>query len=208
MRGALTARAVACYFLAATLALAVASCGSSSSTNSNSVLGKTPRSMPTTGLPSNRRRNRALPSAAPGTNASGAGPIGSILGYGSPASGAEEAAVSVAARSFLTALGARDYTGICASLGIRYLAPLQAFINKNSKGNGCVAVLKKLLVSPQITTTAQKEAHASISSVRVKGDTAFVIFNSPGIRRRFFVVKRQKGTWKATSLAPGLPLPR
>ena len=42
--------------------------------------------------------------------------------------------------------------------------------------------------------------------MRIKGTTAFVIFRPAGGPRSYFVMKREKGAWKATSLVPGFPL--
>ena len=53
---------------------------------------------------------------------------------------------------------------------------------------------------------AKAAAAAPIKSVRVKGDTAFIIFTPKGGKPSFFVMKREGGAWKAISLGPGTPL--
>ena len=221
------ARTLTALALAAALATAIAACGSGSSTSStaggeasspSSPAGSTPSAEATTTTPapasttapSGGGRGGGGRGTAPsgGSSSSGsAGGIKSILDYGSAAGGAEKAAASAAARSFFAALAARDYGRLCDGLSAGNHEQLQGFLKlKHLQGKGCAAVLKTLLVSPQIIATARKAAHAAITSVRVKGDTAFVLFKPAGGPRSFFVMKRQKGVWKATSLAPGLPL--
>ena len=207
------ARTLTALALAAALATAIAACGSGSSTSSTAGGEASSPSSPAGSTPSAEATTTTPPAAsttAPsgGSSSSGsAGGIKSILDYGSAAGGGEKAAASAAARSFFAALAARDYGRLCAGLSAGNREQLQGFLKlKHFQGKGCAAVLKTLLVSPQIIATARKAAHAAITSVRVKGDTAFVLFKPAGGPRSFFVMKRQKGVWKATSLAPGLPL--
>ena len=193
------------------LIFAVTACGSASTspTQGNSEAGSPP-----VATSASTQGKQGTPAAASGhtpatgsSSSSSAGGIKGILDFGSPASGAEKVGASTAARSFFVALASHDYAKLCAGLGTANREQLQGFLKlKHFQGKACTGVLKRLLVSPQITATARKAAHATVTSVRVKGATAFVIYRPAGGPRSFFVMKRQKGVWKAIGLAPGLPL--
>ena len=53
---------------------------------------------------------------------------------------------------------------------------------------------------------ARTAADASVTSVRIKGDTAFVIFTPKGGLASYLVMKREGSAWKAISVTPGTPL--
>lgn len=104
-------------------------------------------------------------------------------------------------------MAAHDYAGVCAGLSATNRLQLQAFLKyKHPHGGGCASVLKMLLKSPQVIASARNAARGAISAVRVKDDTAFFLFRPKGGPPSYFVMKREKGAWKAISLAPGTPL--
>ncbi len=214
--------------LAVCLALAVAGCGSSSSSTSTATGGT---SAATGGTSAKPGRTSAAPGGPPITStqpgsgqgastttgpgqshASGssrsesAGGIRSILEYGSAAGGAEKAAVAATARSYFTALADRDYAKICAALSVGNREQMQLYMKGQHRRGGCAKVLKKLSISPQFVASARKAARGAVNSVRVKGDTAFLLFRPRGGSASYFVMKREGSAWRAINLSPGQPL--
>jgi hypothetical protein len=66
------------------------------------------------------------------------------------------------------------------------------------------------LLSPEAAEIAKGQAEGEVTKIRVKGDTAFVVFHAPGARLYQLTLAREEGEWKATSLsasvlAPSLP---
>jgi hypothetical protein len=119
------------------------------------------------------------------------------------AGGSGKAALTAAAHSFFTAMATRDYARLCTGLAASNREQLAAFV-KGGQG-GCAAALKALL-DPAAAAEARKAADAAVTSVRIKGDSAFVLFRPKGGVLSYFVMKEEGGRWKATSLEPGTPL--
>jgi len=182
--------------LSACVALAAAGCGSSSPAS------------PASSSESTAAQEGAAPTTAGETTSQSAGsaPVESgdhsVQEYGSKASGTEASAPSAAMRSFFTAFAAPDYAKVCAGLAAANLEELSQFAKQ---GGGCPAALKLLNLHAG-ASEAKAAAAAPIKSVRVKGDTAFIIFTPKGGKPSFFVMKREGGAWKAISLGPGTPL--
>jgi hypothetical protein len=130
---------------------------------------------------------------------------GSIQSYGTAAAGADKASVSGAVHSFLAAMASQDYAGMCATLAASNRRQLSAFAGARSASDGCPVALMKLL-NPAVAGEARAAAEASVTSVRVKGDTAFAIFTPKRGSESYLVMKREGGAWKATSVTPGTPL--
>jgi hypothetical protein len=149
----------------------------------------------------------ASPATAPDTPAASpteSSPGSSIEEYGVAAQGAGKAAVAAAAHSFFTAMATRDYAGLCAGLAASNRRQLGVFL-KGKPPSGCRSILKTLLNSTAVTE-ARKAAGAAITSVRVKGGTAFIILKPKNGVPSYFVMKEEGGDWKAISLAPGTPI--
>lgn len=68
-----------------------------------------------------------------------------------------------------------------------------------------MAALKTLLTAAA-ATEARRAAEAAVTSVRIKGGTAFVLFRPKGGVPSYFVMKEEGGGWKAIGLAPGTPI--
>jgi hypothetical protein len=102
-------------------------------------------------------------------------------------------------------MASSDYARICTGLLHSNREQLQAFLKAKHQQGGCPAILKTLIPSSE-TAVARKAAAGAVTSVRVKGDTAFVIFRPKGGKPSYFVLRREGGTWKAISLVPGTPL--
>jgi hypothetical protein len=208
--------------LAVCLAVAAAGCGSSSSSTStapggtNEQVGGTsaaPEGSPSTSTNQPGSGQGASTTTGAGqSHASGsphsesAGGVRSILEYGSAAGGSEKAAVATTARSYFTALADRDYAKICADLSVGNREQMQIYMKGQHRGGGCIKVLKKLSISPQFVASARKAARGAFNSVRVKGDTAFLLFRPRGGSASYFVMKREGGAWRAINLSPGQPL--
>ncbi len=205
--------------LAATAALALlaAGCGGSSSTTSSTAPAggaqTTPSGTATTTAPSGASAHPGTATTPSGTTSAPSGQSGSgssssgdnsIQTYGSEASGADKAAVVAAMRSFMGALASRNYTKVCAGLTASNRAQLQQFLKfKHQQSQGCAA-LKTLLTTQ--TSFAAKAAKATVLHFRIKGGTAFALFRSACCPVSFFVMKREQGAWKSTSLSVGTPL--
>jgi hypothetical protein len=129
----------------------------------------------------------------------------SIQAYGSAAAGAEKAMLAATAFSFFRALARADYAKACAELAGSNRAQLAAFLKAGRSHGGCPAVLKKLVPAAE-AAAARKAAAGTLTGVRVKGDTAFVLFHPADGKPSYFAMKREGDAWKAISLAPGTPL--
>ena len=197
--------------LAVTVALtaALTGCGSGSSTTTASPQASTPSD---TSLNSSTRATTQSSTQGAGQSQEGTGSgssssdeNGSIQAYGSEASSDQKAALSATAFSFFRAIAASDYAKVCAGLSASNRKELQAFTKAKHQSSGCPSILK-MLISTRGVREARKAAAGLVSSVRVRGDTAFVLFRPKGGEPNYFVLKREGGTWKAISLAPGAPL--
>ena len=211
MRRRLTALA-----LAGVIALAAAGCGSSSSSSTSTAATASPATTATQGsasTPSTTTQSGGATTPTQtttgggGSSSSGSSetPESSIENYGTAASSALKGTLAATAFSFFKAMATSDYAKICAGLSASNVQELQAFLRaKHQNEGGCVRVLRTVV--PRVSAEARKAAAGTLTSVRVKGDTAFVIFKPKGGKASYFVLKREGSAWKAISLAPGTPL--
>jgi len=207
-------RTFATLTLGVLLAVLVAGCGSSSSSStSTGTAASSGTATATSGATSTPSESNSgggstttSPAGSGGSSSSGSSetPDNSIQTYGSAAAGGEKAELSKAAFAFFSAMAARDYAGVCAGLSASNRTELQAFLKAKHQAGGCAAILKTLI--PRAVPEARKAAQGTLTAVRVKGDTAFVLFRPKGGAPSYFVLKREGGAWKAISLAPGTPL--
>lgn len=191
------------------LVLAVAGCGSNAPTTSSETPSHPNTSTETPPAIADGHRAPLAGSNAQGASstASRVAAIRRVLDYGSAAGPAQRSAVRAAAAGFFTALASRDYAAVCTGLGAGNREQLQGLLQlKHVQASGCPGVLRKLLVSQRIAANAAKAAHAKLQSVRIRGVVAYIIYQPAGGPRSYFVMKREKGAWKATSMAPGFPL--
>lgn len=208
----------ACLVLAlcACLGLALGGCGSSSSSSTSTGSTTPAATSPSTAEATSPQgegsgqgseagsTNSTAPSTSSGSTTESGGD-NSIQTYGSEAAGAEKAELSTAALSFFKALAGPDYAKICAGIASSNRQELQAFLKAKHQQGGCPTILKTL-IPPSAAPEARKAANATVTGVRIKGDTAFVLFRPAGGPPSYFVMKRENGEWKAISLAPGTPL--
>jgi hypothetical protein len=196
-------------------ALALAGCGGGSSAPAPTAQGAPAASPPSAkGSTASEPSGPSAPAGEGGGSGSGRGeeahaphetPEASIEGYGSAAQGAEKAQIARDAFAFFKAMAARRYAAVCAGLSAANREELRAFLKAERKASGgCAAALPSLLA--RAGPEAKRAAQGSLTAVRVKGPTAFVIFRPKGGAPSYFVLKREGSAWKAISLAPGAPL--
>jgi hypothetical protein len=190
VRSRLRALALVATFCLATAAT-VAGCGSGSSSSATAASASTPSTGP----------KESAGSAKPHESASG---DQSIQQFGGAAKPDAQSAIEGAVQGFLTAMATRDYAGVCSGLTKTNREQLAAFGTEAGEG-GCEAALKDL-VSPGAAKEAQLAAAASITSIRVKGDTAFVLFTPRGGSESYLVMKREGGAWRSIAVTPGTPV--
>jgi hypothetical protein len=203
--------------LAAALALAAVGCGSSSTSSTSSTSSSataptgTAATQATASTPS-----EATTTTGAGTGQSGQGsaagassssqtPENSIKTYGSAASSTLKGTLAAAAFSFFRAIAASNYAKVCEGLSASNRKGLEAFTKAKHEKGGCPTTLK-MLIATRGVPEARKAAAGKLISVRVKGSTAFVIFQPKGGRPSYFVLKREGGAWRAISPSLGTPL--
>ncbi len=194
------------------LALAAAGCGSgsspSTSTSSSTSTPQAGASVPSTQTTTQPGAQSGSGQGGQAGSSGGSGSAGadnSIQTYGSSAPSALKGSLAATAFSFFRAMAASDYAKVCAGLAASNRKGLEAFLKAKHQRGGCPAILKTL-ISTRGVPEARKAAAGKLTSVRVKGDTAFVLFQPKGGPPSYFVMKRERGAWKAISLAPGTPL--
>lgn len=132
----------------------------------------------------------------------------SIEGFGSEAEGSQREEVLGAFHNYLGALAEGDEQAACDYLSVRVQQSLQQLAAKAKKVS-CPQLLEVLL-SAEADQIARGQSEGKITKVRIKGDTAFIVFHAPGARLYQATLAREGGEWKATSLsasvlAPSLP---
>jgi hypothetical protein len=130
----------------------------------------------------------------------------SIEGFGEEAEGSERDEVLGAFHGFLGAIAEGDEETACSHLAARVTESLSQLAAKAKKPLSCPQLLEVFL-SPQADQIAQGQAEGKITKVRVKGDTAFVVFHAPGARLYELTLAREGGEWKATSLSASVLAP-
>ncbi len=133
-----------------------------------------------------------------GTNTAKTGD-NSIQTYGTDATGAEKAAVVAAMRSYVGAIADRDFAKVCAAVAVKIRAGLAESDKK------CPELLEKLIIIP--SDEARRAANGTVTSVRVGGGNAFVLFRPAGSDvLNYFVLTVEDGEWKALGLSTGEPV--
>jgi hypothetical protein len=132
----------------------------------------------------------------------------SIESFGEEAGSSEREGVEGAFHGYLGALAQGDEQSACSHLAARVTESLSQLAAKAKKPPRCPQLLEALL-SPQADQIARGQEEGKITKVRVKGDSAFVIFHAPGARLFELTLAREGGEWKATSLSASVlaPLP-
>jgi hypothetical protein len=158
--------------------LCLGGCGGGSSSSQGSTQSQ---SEPTT------------PSAAKEQNAEE-----SIEGFGEEAEGSEREEVLDAFHGYLGAIADKDYPAACSQLAANVQQSLEQLAAKAKKPLSCPQLLEALL-SPQADQIARGQEEGKVTKIRVKGDSAFVVFHAPGARLYQLTMAREGGDWKAAS---------
>ena len=130
----------------------------------------------------------------------------SIEGYGDEAEGSDREAVLSAFHAYFGALAQGDEQAACSRLGANVQRSLQSLAAKSKKELSCAQLLE-LLLSPQAKQIAKGQANGKITKVRIKGDTAFIVFHAPGARLYQLTMVEEEGEWKATTLSASVLAP-
>jgi hypothetical protein len=206
-------RCLVAALLAPCAALLSAGCGAGSSQGTEAARSPAAPTPTVSGQPEARGGGRARtdsgsgeasPSTNPSSPSSSSSGEDSIQTFGSAAAPTERSALKRAAFSFFAAMAARDYAKVCGGLAAPSVRRLQAFLKAQHKSGGCPAILRSLI--PKAVPAARRAVQGSLTAVRVKGDTAFVLFRPKGGPASYFALEREGPAWKAISLAPGAPL--
>lgn len=129
-----------------------------------------------------------------------------IEGYGEEAEGSEREEVEGAFHGYLGAIAQGDEQGACSYLSARVTESLQQFAAKAKKEISCPQLLEALL-SPQAEQIAKGQAEGTVTKIRVKGDSAFVVFHAPEARLFQLTLAEEGGEWKTTSLSASILAP-
>ena len=127
----------------------------------------------------------------------------SIEGFGEEAEGSERGEVLGAFHAYLGALADVDYPAACFRLSAR----VRHSLSHLTKGKLSCERAMALLLAPSTAKTTAQQDEGKITKVRLKGDTAFVVFHAPGARLYQLTLAREGGRWKVTSLSAAVLAP-
>jgi hypothetical protein len=130
----------------------------------------------------------------------------SIEGFGEEAGGSERQEVEGAFHGYLGAIAQGDEQKACSYLAARVSESLKQLAAKAKKTPSCPQLLEALL-SPEADQIARGQAEGKITKVRIKGDTAFVVFHAPGARLYQLTLAREGEGWRVTSLSAAVLAP-
>jgi hypothetical protein len=134
-----------------------------------------------------------------------AGGDDSIQTYGTTAEEDQEEEIVSAMRSFFRALASLDYKGICEGITESNREAFLRLAKAKGENASCESLLEGLLLK-QSTDEARRAAYGVVYQVRVEDGNAFVLFTPEGDTARYFVMKEEDGTWKATGINAGSPM--
>ena|SRR5436190_5164451 len=127
----------------------------------------------------------------------------SIEGYGTEAKGEEREQMLSVYRSYLGALGERDYESACGLLSKQ----VKESLAKLAKGKAsCEEVLGSFL-APTAAPISRAQAKGGVTGVRVEGENGFVVFKAPGAKLYQLTLVKEGGEWKAGSGAAAVLVP-
>jgi len=126
--------------------------------------------------------------------------------YGSEARGSRAEAIVGAERGYLLALAKRDFGTACSYLVQSVTRSLVQTAPPQLRAKDCPLILPRFLRAAAFAA-AREQAKAKIRRVRVEGNQAFVIFHAPGARLFVFGLQRERGAWKATTIAASILAP-
>lgn len=130
----------------------------------------------------------------------------SIEEFGSEAGGSDREEILTVFTGYMNAIAGRDYGIACSDLAATVQSGLEQLAGKAAAGEGCVAILPKLL-APTASQIARQQAGGKIAKVRVEGDRAFIVFKAPGAKLYQLTMVREDGEWKAATVAASVLVP-
>jgi hypothetical protein len=128
----------------------------------------------------------------------------SIERFGKEASAAERQEILTAYRSYLGAIGRRDYPSACTFLAEPVKRSLAQIAS--TKKASCEEVLGAIL-APTAAALARAQAKGEVTRVRVKDENGFVVFKAAGARLYQLTMVSAGGEWKAGSVGAAVLVP-
>jgi hypothetical protein len=185
-------------FVLITLVLAFAGCGGGGGNSSSSSTASTSTSSGTGSQFSTGSGSKQQKPAPTGDQ--------SITGFGQEAGGQDRSSLLGAFHGFLGAMGAGDYATACSYLSEATTKSLEQVVVPQLRAKGCPAILPKLL-SSSAAGTSRQQANGQVKKIRIKGDRAFVTYHAPGAILYVLPMVKERGGWKATSIAGSILIP-
>ena len=119
----------------------------------------------------------------------------SIEGFGSEAQGAEKEEMLGSYRSYLGAIGKKDYQSACELLAQR----VRDALAKLAKGKASCEEVMGGILAPTAAPLSRAQAKGEVTRVRVEGENGFVVFKAPGAKLYQLTLFSEGGEWKAGS---------
>lgn len=124
----------------------------------------------------------------------------SVLDLGREASASQQRQATAMLAAFMRARARGEWAKMCPHIARATLRPLEAI----TKNGGCEPALAGL-----VTSSASERIDTfmhGITAMRIKANTAFVLFYGPNAGKYVMPMRSEDGAWKVTQLAP-LPYP-
>jgi hypothetical protein len=130
----------------------------------------------------------------------------SVQEYGTEAEGAEFEQVAAVLHGFLDARAAEEWAAACSYLAPGVVASLEEEAAAQAEGGerSCAAGLEDFALPAALDELRAEAAQADVGSVRVEGESGFVIYRALGSVYAL-AIARQGGEWKVAGLG-GYPL--
>jgi hypothetical protein len=127
----------------------------------------------------------------------------SIQEYGSEASDSEREEAAIALHAFLAAQANRDWATVCTYLSQKMHEQLEqlAASSGTEKETSCTATLTSLLAGAS-SGTPEEVRQADVGSLRVEGDSGFILYRGARDTNFTISVVEEDGEWKMGALAP------
>jgi hypothetical protein len=181
------------------------SANSPSSPSTASTTSSTANTPPATAKP--KTSSSAAKTAAERRTAGRAAPFvkpqadNSIPTFGSEAGASDRSGAEAALRAYLSARAKGDWSTACAGLATALRQQTQALAGASAKAKGCAAIYKALAAGTPAAARADPLS-GPVLSLRVKGASAFALFNDPHNQQYVMPMTLEGGAWKVTQLAP------
>lgn len=124
----------------------------------------------------------------------------SIQEYGDEASSSDFVEAAAALHAYLDARAVGAWAAACTYLDRRLAAEMVKFASQQNGAKACPPALAAISSSapPRVLREA---ARVDVAALRVKGDSAFLLFRDSAGQSLFISVTREAGTWKVAALA-------